>query len=145
MVKIGKKAPPTAYNEFKASLAYNSIVQGTWICVADYQSQLCISFYNSSQAQNDEISYKFSCKAGSFTLCVLLETGPDRANMQVSIDGAVQGTIDCYSGSATRNVVKTLAVTIVGDGEHTLNFKGATRDPSSTGWYMVFTAWWLRD
>lgn len=135
----------SAYNALKLADMYNSIVQGTWAWLADVNDLFAFRFYNSSNAQNDELQYKFFHKAGSFTLVILTATGTNVAIYTISIDGVSQGTIDCYSGSLVNNVVKTLAITIVTDGEHTLNIKAATRNAASNGWYIGFQTWHIRD
>jgi len=131
---------------FKGCDFYNSIVQGTWVANLDATQIYALYFQNAPPAQNDEINYKLFHKAGTYTLVLLHMAGNNRAIATVIIDGVVQGTIDTYNAAAAvHNVYSTLPVTFLTDGEHTINFKAATRNGASTNWYLGLTAFSFRD
>lgn len=119
-----------------------SAITGTWVYSITTSQAYCFAFYNSSDAQNDEISFKIFAEAGNKTLEILCVTSGGYAIATVYLDDVEQGTIDLYSSSTKYNKKKTLAVTVVGTGEHTIRFKAATRNGSSTGWILALT--WLR-
>lgn len=128
---------------FKPTFCCNSVIQGTWALYMNVLSYFNGSFPNSgSGAVNDEIQFKFSQKAGAYTFRLLCQTGLAYAIITIYIDGVSQGTIDLWSaGPNVYNVVKTLAVTIVKDGEHTLNIKATGTTGGS--YYVATVGWWL--
>jgi len=128
---------------FKPTFCCNSVIQGTWAIYMNVLSYFNGSFPNAgSGAVNDEIQFKFGQKAGAYTFRLLCQTGLVYAIITIYIDGVSQGTIDLWSaGPNVYNVVKTLAVTIVKDGEHTLNIK-ATGTTGGT-YYVATVGWWL--
>lgn len=134
-----------SYNVFKGCDAYNSIIQGAWTYTIDNGQVYCFVYVNNSNAQNDEIQYKFTHKRGSFTFVLLHQQDANRAIATVILDNVTQGTIDMYSAGLVRNVVSTVPLTILRDGEHTLSLRTATRNVLSIGWYLVSTAFWIRD
>jgi len=134
----------TAYNVCKLAIAYNSIVQGTWIITVDANNHLNGALFNNSNTQNDEVQYKFSHKAGSFTVCLLYHKYTSFGIMTIYIDGVLQGTIDGY-GVTSYNNIGTVSCSILTDGEHTLNIKVTDKNPSSSGYFAAIGAWWIRD
>jgi len=135
----------TSYNIFKTGDAYNAIIQGTWAHELTTDQFMNGIFDNrGAAALNDEINYKFSCKAGTFTLCVLTLRYISRGIATISVDGVSQGTIDFYASDYEPNIVLTLSVTLTTDGEHTLSFKVTGKNASSTNYYIPISSWWLR-
>jgi len=146
MVKIGKKAPPTAYNVYKIGPAYNRIISGTWK-INTAAAQLLNGFFHGwPSAVNDEVEYKFSHKAGNFTLVVLCLGRVAGAEATVYLDGAAQGTIDFYRAVQEYNLMLTCPLAILSDGEHTLTLKSTgIGGGGAGGWEINITAWWIKD
>lgn len=138
-------ALPTAYNFCKSALAANTFPQGTWLIGINASQFMNGWITNTTHALNDEIVYKFSHKAGSFVLWVLGRVGDWAGISTVTLDGVIQGTIDWYAAAAVFNTLKSLAITIVADGEHTLSFKMTGKNPASSDYYLQMTLIWLRD
>lgn len=67
--------------------------------------------------------------------------------MTVSIDGTSIGTVDLYTAVQALNVDKTLSVSLgaFALGRHTLSIKGATKNASSSGYFLVVTKVWFYD
>lgn len=141
---------PTAYDVFKIGPAYNSIspASGTWYILTDAGQLLYGYLVNSLDAQlGDEVEYKFSHKAGSYTFCLLTILEYNRGIITVYVDDVSQGTMDLYSMLEVANTVATLPITITSDGEHTLKIEVTGRNSSNySPYYLVsISAWWLRD
>lgn len=100
---------------------------------------------NDSFAQNDEIQYAFSHKAGNYKLHLLTRTDANSCIITVRLDGVSQGTIDLYSAGAVQNVKKTLSITIIGDANHILDMKAETKNVLSGAYGMLMQFWWIED
>ena len=142
---VGSKACSSSL-EYTGKLAdqYNQIIAGTWVHSLTGSQFLQGMFRNTSHAQNDELDYTFTHKAGTYTLCVLGVTDPNHGIITVSMDGSTQGTIDWYSAVLTWNVLKTLSVTIATSGSHTLNIKVTDKNVAAGNHYYDSSHWWIR-
>lgn len=129
--------------QFKFGFAVNAVV-GTWAIHTDASQYLNGWYIDDSHALNDQVQYKFSHKAGSFTFKLLTATTPGGGIVTVYVDGVSQGTINVYTVGTVYNVTKTLAVAIAKDGEHTLTIK-VTAAGAGGDFYVRLSAWWLTD
>lgn len=134
----------SAYDVLKTLDAYDSVLAGTWTTLLRAAGLLNAELYNFSNAQNDGLRFRFTSKAGSLVLVLLGQTDSNMGIVTVTLDGVSQGTIDLYTASLATDVYKTLTLTVVTDGEHALDLEIKTRNASSTGWYLVAAAIWLR-
>jgi len=126
--------------------AYDSVIQGTWVCYMRATQFLGAALLNTTTDLNDELQYKFSHKSGSFNFKLLHITGADHAIITIYVDGVSQGTIDLYHAiTDVQNVISTLAITITKDGEHTLNIKATSKNVASTDYAVFIGAWWITD
>jgi hypothetical protein len=97
---------------------------------------------------NNEMEMSFNCdlsNGGIFHFHVV--TNNASGIMTVSIDGTSIGTIDLYTSVQALNVDKTLAID-AGDfvlGRHTISIKGASKNASSSGYFLVVTKVWFYD
>lgn len=141
----GLRVKPTAYNVFKTGDAYNAIIAGVWSYVLNASQFLNGYFYNSSQALNDEIEYKFSHKQGPFNLMLLCVTDAWGGITTVYLDGVAQGTFDLYTGVTVWNVRVVVPITILRDGEHTLRLRLTGQTPPSAAWRLNLSSLWITD
>lgn len=129
----------------KDTLDYNAIIAGVWALTVNSSQYHCGWMGNTSDAINDEIEYKFSHDVDDLTLCLLCRIGAFGAIITIYIDGVSQGTIDLYNAGAVFNSIKTLAVSILTDGVHTMRIKVTARHASATNWMAQFSELWLQD
>lgn len=88
--------------------------------------------------QNDEIVWQVPLLAGTWTLTHISDTANNFGIGTYYLDATSLGTLDWYSGSAT-NVVKQIAGISVGtDGVYSLKIKAATKNASSSAYYLSF-------
>jgi hypothetical protein len=121
---------------------YSGITQGTWVFLADSaQIGTFIFTNNTTHAQNDRIDYKVYLAAGTYTFSVLCETHPGSPIITLLFDEASQGTVDLYSASQTRNVIKTITGIVVATaGLYTVSIKAATRHASANDWLFYLSS-----
>ena len=120
--------------------AYESIIAGTWSGFATNNQILGYYWYNTSGAQNDEIEYEIFAEAGVKTFELLGSKQTDAGIITVYLDGSSIGTIDQYAGSAEWDSVFTLTPTVVDTKVHSLKFKAATKNGSSSAYYIYITS-----
>lgn len=99
--------------------------------------------FTTTPAVDDEFTNSFSVASGTYTLSQLGVSGTNRGIITWFIDGVSQGTTDWYNATLVEGVVKTLSVTVVGDGYHKISGKLATKNASSTDYFAVLTKFWL--
>ena len=121
---------------------YKQIIAGTFILGQSSDQKYQFLLYNNTFAQNDEIEYEIFAHHGTRTLEILGRTNNNSAIITPYIDDVAQGTIDFYSLSDTYNVIKTLAVTVVGTKQHSLKIKSTDKNPLSGNY--IFNLTWLR-
>jgi len=136
----GAQGPPGSGGSGHLSIMpwnYSGITQGTWPIVVDTG---CIEngiLGNTSNAQNDQVDYKAYLDAGTYTFVIVATKGSTSAILTLLFDGVSQGTIDLYSASPARNARQTITgISVTTAGLKTISLKAATRNASSTGWYL---------
>lgn len=101
--------------------AYASIVQGTWSFSSDTGCYMAGSWYNTSSADGDGLTYDISLDAGTYTLIVLSKKWSDRGIVKFYLDATLIATIDLYAAAATRNVIdRTTSISVASSGTYTL-------------------------
>lgn len=103
--------------------------------------------YNGTPTNGDTFEQEFFIAAGTYTLFVLGETfnSAGRIDWYLDAEGSPQIALqDWYSGGAVYNVVKSGAITITGDGVHTLRGVVNGKNGSSSSFYVQFTKMWIR-
>lgn len=121
---------------------YKQIIAGTFVIGLGDDRKYQYVFYNSSFAQNDELEYEIFAQHGARTLQILTRTNNSGAIITPYLDDVAQDTIDLYTVSDTYNVIKTLAVTVVGTKQHSLKIKATDKNASSGNY--IFNLTWLR-
>lgn len=117
-----------------------SIGQGTWVWGAGITQYSGWIYYNTSNVNGDNISYKVYLSRGTYSITFLNSTGLTFGILDLLIDGISKGTIDLYSDPAVANVIKTLTgCGIYTNGMHIITIKVNNKHASSTGYYIVFS------
>jgi hypothetical protein len=135
-----KWGTPTDFGQWLVQiLPYLSrtVVQGTWKFddAADTPSLFGFFTYNSSSAQNDEIMFPVVLSAGTWQIEIICLASNNCGIATVSLGGSSVGTMDTYSASTTRNVVKSITgISVATSGQTTLSFKIATKNASSSNY-----------
>lgn len=92
---------------------YNSIGQGTWVLAISASFYHCAYFYNSTQVDGDNFSWKATLQKGTYTLRMLVNTGTNRGIIDVDIGGVEVTSKDLYAGAGVTNVVHTEAGIVI--------------------------------
>lgn len=120
---------------------YASIGQGTWVLAIEDVKYLQGVFYNTSNTNGDNISYKAYLAAGTYSLRLLLMTNANGGIIDVDIDGGEVASFDSYSGSAAQNVFfNATGITVAVSGLKTLRFRVDGKNASGTDYYAWLTA-----
>lgn len=106
------------------------------------------NFYNivvfqSPSVINDSFTQSFTLAAGAYTLFVMGTSFTGRGIVQWRIDGVLQGSQDWYSAGVTPKVLST-AITVIGDGVHTVSGTVASKNGASTGFDMTLQKYWIK-
>ena len=119
--------------------SYESIGQGTWGIVADAGQFTENLFYNSSNADGDNISYKAELSAGTYTLDLFGKTHTAYAIVDISIDGTVAATFDLY-GVNTDNVrQRETDIVVASSGVKEIKVTVNGKNPSASNYFAAFT------
>lgn len=114
---------------------------GTWAAAIDGGQPGGFYIRNSTIAQNDTLNLgNVQFDAGTYKFVFFGTTGPDQAIVTLLIDDVSVGTVDTYSGSTTYATTKTISgVTIASAGAHTVKVKLATKNASSSAYFIRLT------
>ncbi len=95
-------------------------------------------------ADGDSFQQHFFLKAGTYTLWMNGITYTNRGKIDWYIDGALVTTgQDWYSAGIAYNVIKSVSVTVVGNGDHILKAVVNGKNASSSAYYYLLTKAWL--
>jgi hypothetical protein len=127
---------------------------GTWLTQLDTGIPAGCYYNNNSNAQGDSYGYDVVPEPGSWRVDVMYSGQPNRAIAAIALDNGVYlpavgviGTIDFYQSSGSPAfTVQGLTFTVPGPEKmrRTLWFRAATRNASSTGWFLPIIAIQLR-
>lgn len=92
--------------------------------------------FNSSNAQNDRIDWNFAVGGGTYKLSFIGVKASSEAIWTILIDGVSAGTLDFYNATTVQNTAASLTGISISRGGHTIGIKAATRNASSTGWFI---------
>jgi hypothetical protein len=116
--------------------AYVSIGQGTWAFQHNasmaYQSQ----WFNTSNADGDNISYAVSLAKGTYTLKILGYRATNRGICDVDIDEDEVAEIDTYGAADENHIWSQTGITISSSGLKTLKLRIDGKNASSTDYYI---------
>lgn len=96
-----------------------------------------VALYNSSNAQNDAISFDVVLSAGTWNAVIAARKSTNTAIYTLNLDGSSVGTVDSYAAAPAYAKLSITGWAVPTDGKHTIQFKAATRNGSnSTGWFL---------
>lgn len=124
---------------------YSSIGAGTWSVNGSATQILYMAWTNQTTAADaDNITYTVLVPAGTYALDVV--TSKDAANgiLKVDIDGAAQGTLDCYSATAVSNTILAITGQVLTAGSHTIRLRVQSKNAGSSGYRAYFSYMALR-
>lgn len=91
--------------------------------------------WNSSNAQNDAISWPVVLSAGTWSFNFHVRKSTNTAILTVNVDGSSVGTADSYNASVAYAKLTISNISIAATGKKILQIVAATRNASnSTGW-----------
>lgn len=94
-----------------------------------------IAIFNSTNAQNDSISWDVVLSAGTWNATFFVRQSTNCAIITLLLDGVSVGTVDTYAAALAYSKVKITGFTVSVSGKTKLTLKAATRNGSnSTGW-----------
>lgn len=118
--------------------------KGTWIkqsfTVTAGQTAVGVQRYNSSDLQNDSITYVRYFYGTKYTLQIDFEASTNRADFTIDIDGLLVGKIQGYAASTTYPPVTTTSLQFTPTtGKHNITLKAASRNAgNTTDWFLGF-------
>lgn len=126
---------------FPMSAINATVTQGTWAALVNASDIYNGAFFNSTQAQNDEYSFKFSCDNGTYTITLWYTKSTAGGIVTPSIDASALSTIDTFNGSTLNNQATSYTNQALSGGSHTFDFKVASKNASSTNfqWHHIAT------
>lgn len=101
-------------------------------------------YFQSPAAINDQWSQTFTMAAGTFALSAIGLTAPNRGIISWYVDGVLQGTMDYYANPGLTNSIKTISVTILTAGTHTIRAILATKNAASTDYFCTLQQFWIK-
>ncbi len=119
---------------------YSAITQGTWVFWATSGQWAGYTFENSTQAQNDQIDYQVYLVAGTYTFVLLAYHQTNSAILTLLIDAASVGTIDTYGAGLANQRSTITSISVTTAGLKTVSFKAATKNASSSSYYLWLSA-----
>lgn len=138
---IASVAPGAAAGEGHITilpLSYDSIGQGTWALLLLASNFLYGQFYNTSDTDGDNLSFKLYLDAGTYTLLFLTRTAPALGIADFDLDGAEIASFDCYTANSFYNVLKKqTGIVVATAGLYTLKLRLDGKHASSTGYIAV--------
>ena len=109
-----------------------------WVSAGTAANDLYNGFmYNSTDAQNDSISWDVVLAAGTWTLEILTRKSTDQGIVTALLDATTLGTMDLYNGALQYNRVSSIAsIAVTSTNKYRLTLKLATKNASSTAYEM---------
>ncbi len=114
---------------------YASIGQGTWIFAMSATGMLQGRFYNSSDADGDNLTLKAFLGAGTYTMRVIHYKGTNMPIFDIDIGGTEVASIDAYFASDSPNNITTITdIAIAASGLKDIVVRVDGKNPSSSNY-----------
>lgn len=129
-----------------ASMLNASSQVGTWQRVTtQWEAALQVmnngwGMFNTAGAQNDELAYNLPMSAGTWTITLITRKSSNTGICTVLIDGTSVGTADTFAASVGLGIFNITGVTVATSGVHKVTLRAATKNASSTGFFLNFLA-----
>lgn len=115
---------------------YSAIGQGTWVLLEGPYGWSHFLWYNTSNANGDNISYKVFLAKGTYTVGLLHYRAINRGIVDIYIDATKVTSFDCY-GAYLVNVFLTDAGNVVTtSGIKTIKLQINGKNPASSDYYF---------
>jgi hypothetical protein len=115
-------------------LGYQSSAQGTWAPSLLSTTQFNNTVYNSSQAQNDSISWPVFLQPGTYSFLVMYVKGTNYGIQTWTLGGTTIATIDGYNATPAYENLSTTSITVSTSGLQNLVLNLATKNGSSSAY-----------
>lgn len=145
LVAAGTTYPKRATMWHDEALVTNGNVIASDMGIAANQLYQAAAYQN-TPANADAFTHSFMLRAGTYTFSVLGVVATNRGKIDWYIDDMGTPVItgqDWYDGTPAYNVIKTVSVTVTGDGYHKLKGVINGKNGSSSDYYMVLTRYSL--
>ena len=118
-----------------------TVVAGTWTTLFNANYWQGNSLYNSSTAQNDEVTIQVYLAAGTYSANLLTYTANDRGILTAKLDGSAWTTFDTYSaGPVNATTVSKTGLAVATSGLKTLSLSIPTKNGASSAYTITSTA-----
>lgn len=119
--------------------SYDSISQGTWSIQSNKPNCLFNGYlWNPSSGDGDSVNYKVSLDKGTYTLKLLVVTGPSRGIVDIDIDGNEVASFDLYHATGGSNLSKIqTGIVISNSGIKELKIRIDGKNVASTTYYLT--------
>lgn len=89
------------------------------------------------------VQWAFTAPAGTYALEIEHVKTTNAADITIAVDGVTLATVvPGYANPAENLSTTTVANVVLGTtGQHTIRFTAASRNPLSTGWFLVWRGW----
>jgi hypothetical protein len=124
---------------------FDSVVQGNFLVVGDPNYFFGAKFYNSSNANGDQVNYKVYMGVGIYTFKFLHAEHTTFGILKLLIDGIEKASFDCYNSEGSQwNIIDTQeGIEVTEAGIKTVSLKIDGKNASSSGYYMNVSALYL--
>ncbi len=135
---IGNNVNGSGMGDHVVIIPWNDIsTTGNWTHAINANFALNVQTYNADHNDLDQINYTASFSGGTYSCRILTCLDTQNAIMDVLIDGASIGTVDCYgTTSYEAYIIKELHGCYISPGTHTVSFKANGRNASATNNYV---------
>jgi hypothetical protein len=119
--------------------SYDSVSQGSWAIQVNKSNCLFNGYlWNPSAADGDSLNYKVTLDKGTYTLKLLLVTGPSRGIVDIDIDGNEVASFDCYHATGGSNLSRVqTGIVVSSSGIKELKIRIDGKNVSSTAHYAT--------
>ena len=115
--------------------AYSAIAQGTWAFATTDTIAYNGYFYNTSNAQGDQLNFKVWLSKGTYGVTVKVYDGASRCFLSLLYESNHISMHDAYGSGYQRRVTFPHPIGVSTSGLKTISLKcGPGRNNSSTGW-----------
>ena len=123
---------------------HSTVIAGTplsWFY--DTNCQYASRWRQDAPALNDAFTNNFCVAAGTYTFYCHYTQQTVAGIASVYVDNVLKGTIDMYGG-ASFNTLGTVALGALTAGPHTLKIVAASKNGSSSNYYLEITDLWIK-
>lgn len=114
-----------------------TVVQGTWLIELSVIDEHNMRLRSTSNAVNDEVTYKAYFAAGTYSMRVSGEEESDKGILEVRVDDVVAGTTDFYAAGQSQNNSSThTGLVISTSGLYTIDCAVDSKNGASSGFQM---------